>query len=103
MPFLHPFAHRGEERRHAVYGEHPDGSIPCEFEFPPAEGVQSRKCNFKAPAEDAAVDKIMDYFSHASSVAVSEWKYSMRRQYFCPAGIYGLLRLMISGGGGELV
>lgn len=58
--FTHNPAQGGKERGHAIDGEHPDGSIPGQPKFPPAEGIQGSKCNFKTPAEDAAMDKVMD-------------------------------------------
>ncbi len=72
MPFAHPMVYGRQKGSHAVYGEHPDRGISRQLEFPAAECAKGSECNFEAPAEDAAMDKIVDNFFHSDSIAVLE-------------------------------
>ncbi|BFK99509.1 hypothetical protein K070079E91_18600 [Eisenbergiella porci] len=58
MAFFYQGADGAQQAASPVDGKHPQGGGALKREFALLEGVEGGKCNFKAPAEDAAFYKV---------------------------------------------
>ncbi len=57
-------AERRQKGCQSVDREHPDRGDAGELEIPPAEGLEGGEGNFQKPAEEAAVNIVVDQFTH---------------------------------------
>lgn len=63
----------------AINGKHPDGGYTGERQVPSAESVKGREGDFQKPPQQAAVNKVVQKFSHSGSVARFRYIYTRCR------------------------
>ncbi len=60
----HETAERGEQCCQSVDREHPDRGNAGQFEISSAEGLERGEDDFQKPAEQSAVDIVVEEFAH---------------------------------------